>query len=290
MNIDASINPEVYIKAAKLVQQADALLICAGAGMGVDSGLPDFRGDHGFWKAYPALEQEGLTFMDLANPKGFEISPERAWGFYGHRYHLYCQTQPHNGFQILKRWCSLIAHPHFVFTSNVDGHFQKAGFNEDQILECHGSINHLQCSGEHGRQCTGIWPAETNTNLQSLLINNMRLTAQSQLPKCPQCHGIARPNILMFDDYHWQSGHTETQEYKFQCWRDSLFSPTTHLSKKLLVIEIGAGTEIPSVRHLSESMNTDVIRINPRESQGNDSVLSISTGGLIALQEIDKLI
>lgn len=43
------------IQAAKLIQDADSLVICAGAGMGVDSGLPDFRGDHGFWKAYPGL-------------------------------------------------------------------------------------------------------------------------------------------------------------------------------------------------------------------------------------------
>ena len=38
----------------------DGLLITAGAGMGVDSGLPDFRGREGFWQAYPALAQAGL--------------------------------------------------------------------------------------------------------------------------------------------------------------------------------------------------------------------------------------
>ena len=37
------------------VRQSDGLLITAGAGLGVDSGLPDFRGSGGFWKAYPAL-------------------------------------------------------------------------------------------------------------------------------------------------------------------------------------------------------------------------------------------
>lgn len=80
------IGPYSFSDAARLIQQADVLLICAGAGIGVDSGLPDFRGDHGFWKAYPALEQEGLTFLDLANPQGFEINAPRAWGFYVHRH------------------------------------------------------------------------------------------------------------------------------------------------------------------------------------------------------------
>ena len=46
-------------RAAALVAEADALVIAAGAGMGVDSGLPDFRGNAGFRKAYPALAAEG---------------------------------------------------------------------------------------------------------------------------------------------------------------------------------------------------------------------------------------
>lgn len=272
---------------AKLIQEADALLVCAGAGMGVDSGLPDFRGDYGFWKAYPALEQEGLTFMDLANPLGFETNAKRAWGFYGHRYQLYDQTIPHEGFQILKRWCSLKSTPGFVFTSNVDGHFQKAGFNEAQVLECHGSINHLQCAGENGSACSGIWPAVSDSSLQSLKVNTDTLTTLSQLPQCPSCRGLARPNILMFDDYNWQTERTEAQEKRFQYWKGDLGS---HPKKKLLVIEIGAGTAIPSVRHLTESMNTDIIRINLRDSQGADSVVSIPTRGLEALLEIDDFI
>ena len=39
-------------RAASLIEQADALIVAAGAGMGVDSGLPDFRGKDGFWRAY----------------------------------------------------------------------------------------------------------------------------------------------------------------------------------------------------------------------------------------------
>jgi len=47
-----------FARAAEYIVQADGLLITAGAGMGVDSGLPDFRGKNGFWHAYPALGQE----------------------------------------------------------------------------------------------------------------------------------------------------------------------------------------------------------------------------------------
>jgi len=37
------------------IKTADALLITAGAGMGVDSGLPDFRGTQEFWRAYQRI-------------------------------------------------------------------------------------------------------------------------------------------------------------------------------------------------------------------------------------------
>jgi len=64
----------------------------AGAGMGVDSGLPDFRGDEGFWKAYPPMAKLGIRFSSMANPRWFESDPELAWGFYGHRLNLYRAT------------------------------------------------------------------------------------------------------------------------------------------------------------------------------------------------------
>jgi len=72
--------------------------------MGVDSGLPDFRGDQGFWKAYPPYAKLGLSFVELANPRWFATDPELAWGFYGHRRGLYRRTVPHEGFARLLRW------------------------------------------------------------------------------------------------------------------------------------------------------------------------------------------
>ena len=56
-----------YLHSAELIAGADALVIAACAGMGVDSGLPDFRGNEGFWQAYPALAKANLDFMDVAD-------------------------------------------------------------------------------------------------------------------------------------------------------------------------------------------------------------------------------
>ena len=79
----------------------------------------------------------------------------------------------------------------FVFTSNVDGQFHKAGFDPQRIVECHGSIHHLQCV----ENCTSdIWPAGD----LSVEVNLETIRATPPLPECEQCAGLARPNILMF--------------------------------------------------------------------------------------------
>ena len=90
--------------AARAIDSAEAILIGTGAGMGVDSGLPDFRGNEGFWKAYPPFAERGLSFVDMASPDWFDAEPALAWGFYGHRFNLYRDTVPHGGFGILQSW------------------------------------------------------------------------------------------------------------------------------------------------------------------------------------------
>ena len=84
-------------RVAELIAKADALLITAGAGMGVDRGLPDFRGKDGFWGAYPALGKRGISFEQMAQPTWFSDDPAMAWAFYGHRQQLYRETKPHDG-------------------------------------------------------------------------------------------------------------------------------------------------------------------------------------------------
>lgn len=70
--------------AASFIKKADAIIIGAGAGIGCDSGLPDFRGNEGFWKNYPPYR--GLfDFYDCANPAFLQRQPNLFWGFYGSR-------------------------------------------------------------------------------------------------------------------------------------------------------------------------------------------------------------
>jgi len=141
-----TIDSTAIAAAVAAIAAADTLVVSAGAGMGVDSGLPDFRGSEGFWNAYPPYRALGLSFIDLANPRWFVEDPALAWGFYGHRLALYRRTSPHAGFGILKGIGARMAGGVFVVTSNVDGQFQRAGFDAAAICEVHGAIEHFQCT------------------------------------------------------------------------------------------------------------------------------------------------
>jgi NAD-dependent SIR2 family protein deacetylase len=241
--------------AAQLIEQADALVIAAGAGMGVDSGLPDFRGDTGFWKAYPALGRQGMAFIDVASPRTFETDPHLAWGFYGHRLALYRETVPHEGFAILRDWAEQLPLGAFVYTSNVDGQFQKAGFAHDKVHECHGSIHWLQCANAC---CDDLWPADE----LAPVVDAQACRWLGELPRCPHCHGLARPNILMFGDDGWQPARADRQRIELDSWLSKVHQP--------VVVEIGAGTQISTVRHYTQIIihahGGRVIRINPREA------------------------
>jgi len=266
-----------------VIASAEALLICAGAGMGVDSGLPDFRGTEGFWRAYPVLAKRGLQFEEMANPRLFETEPSLAWAFYGHRLELYRNTTPHRGFtQVLQVGCRK-PHGYFVFTSNVDGQFQKAGSDPDRIVECHGSIRHFQCMGPCSDE---IWEGVNET----VRVDLEAFRAQEPLPKCPNCSRLARPNILMFGDWSWLSSRTEAQQERFLKWLEEVQDSDA----KLAVIELGAETAIPTVRHMSEyavqGTNGKLIRVNPREASHPPGQIGLPLGALEAIEKIAQFL
>jgi NAD-dependent SIR2 family protein deacetylase len=267
---------DVHAAAASAIRAAAALVVTAGAGMGVDSGLPDFRGDRGFWKAYPPYERLGISFYDAANPSHFERDPAFGWGFYGHRAHLYRSTAPHAGYAVLRRWIERFRLPCFVVTSNVDGQFQKAGFDEERILEVHGSIHWLQCV----EPCSGtLW-----RNEEVVPVDEATMRAR-HVPRCIRCRDVARPNILMFGDGSWISSRTDAQHDAFLEWLDD------RGDRPLVVIELGAGLAVPTIRWHSERLaaraGATLIRVNPREPGVEPGHLSIASGALAALERID---
>lgn len=266
-------------KAADLIGKADALLITAGAGIGVDSGLPDFRGTQGFWRAYPALKQRGLGFEQIAQPSWFFREPETAWAFYGHRHQLYRETKPHAGFGILLEWGRSMPAGHFVVTSNADGQFQAAGFDEERLVEVHGNVHVHQCTMRCDQATWRNPPHDLRIDLETM-------RAQGELPRCPTCGGVARPNVLMFDDSTWVSRPRDHQRARYLQWL------ATVRGRRVVIVEVGAGLAIPKIRRLGEELVAEgaatLVRINPDASERDDGAIPIRMGALEALRQIHE--
>ena len=200
-----------------------------------------------------------LVFCGTGESRWFDSDPQRAWGFYGHRLNLYRNTQPHAGFGQSLAWGRSKPLGYFVFTSNVDGQFQRAGFDAERIVECHGSIHHLQCS----RPCS-----DEITRADDLRIKvDESDFARLPLPDCPHCGSMPRPNVLMFGDGRWLDGRTGEQWQRYEQWCRKT------QGKRLAILEFGAGTAVPTVRCHCECHGGTLIRINPREP-------SVGRGGI----------
>lgn len=262
---------------ARALGKAEALLVTAGAGMSVDSGLPDYRGNKGFWRAYPPLEKLGIPFERMAQPYWFVEKPRMAWAWYGHRAQLYRQATPHAGHDLLREWMMAMPAGGFVATSNVDGQFAAAGCAERGVYELHGNIHRLQCV----EPCRDeVWSAE----LPDLRIDLETLTAQGELPRCPACGALARPNVLMFNDGCWVDAVAREQGRRFDQWL------TQVRGRRLVILELGAGKALPTIRRLGERIAerslVTLVRINPDARQEEESLIALPMGALEALTAI----
>lgn len=237
-------------QAVAWLQDADGLLITAGAGMGTDAGLPDFRDGKGFWRAYPAVGREGMRFDEIASPEAFHETPRLAWGLYGRRLNMCRQAVPHAGYDILRRWAKALPLGAFVYTSNVDGHFARAGFAPDRIAESHGSMYVLQCLNA----CTPhLWPADDFHPV----VDEASCRLSSAVPMCPHCGAVARPNILMSNDWKWVPDRVLQQHAHMAQWLQK--------TRRLVVVELGADASMPALRQFGERQAPRVIRLHRRD-------------------------
>ena len=88
----------------------------------------------------------------------------------------------------------------------------------------------------------------------------------------------------MFGDWGWNERRAQAQQQRY----DQFLNSTSE--GKLVCIEIGAGSDIPTVRHECESAEGTLIRINPRDFYVSGNSVSIPLGALDALQRIDELL
>jgi NAD-dependent SIR2 family protein deacetylase len=256
--------------------KADAMVILTGAGMGVDSGMKTFRGEDGSWGKIEA--QNDKTIFELSNPEMFIQNPRWIWTLFAQRMKLYADTQPHKGFYILKSWLEKFELDYFILTSNVDSHFQKAGFEEERIRELHGSLAWLQSI--QPQVFPGFWRNDLDLNTLEQSI------AEGIFPMCADGQTMARPNVYMFRDFEYINTRSRSQDFHYQHFL------TKNKGKNIIAFEIGSGLHVQTVRiktrELISQYNAKVVRINPTDYKIKAPHIGIAKGALATLEEIQS--
>lgn len=287
------------IKASKeYIDNFDALLIVAGAGLGIDSGLPDYRGPQGLWNTWHPAKDLNMTYEKLSTHELFLENPSLSWGFQTYLTKLYNELNPHQGYFDLLNICkNKFNNNYFVITSNVDSQFLKSGFDEKKLYEVHGTKRLWQCTDKKCNKTHYPWPM----NIDDLpKIDDETLTALRPFPKCKYCSSIARPNVSFFGDYYFNEKNCKKQSLNLFNWLEN------NKKKKLLIIEIGCGVSKHSIRFtlknnqytmlsnewklpksfLTEN-NTKLIRINPDDEDYEEGIVKINFGAKKALHMLN---
>lgn len=125
------------VRIDRALAEADLVVIGASNGLDIAEGLNLFRADDHFWETYGDLAQAdgiGCILQGLGSP---DANVRRRWAerFYQKEYLEYEPGPLMNGLRHLTGHADA-----FVLTCNIDGHFARAGFNENRVLETEGSI------------------------------------------------------------------------------------------------------------------------------------------------------
>ena len=121
-------------RAAKDILNSKRTIAFTGAGISVESGIPDFRGAQGLWQKYDPEE--------YAHIHTFHSDPDRVWLMLKEMFSLIMEAKPnpaHLGLAELERMGYLSS----VITQNVDGLHQAAGSRN--VIEFHGTHRTLSC-------------------------------------------------------------------------------------------------------------------------------------------------
>lgn len=164
----------------KLIVEAEAIVIGAGAGLSSAAGLT-YSGQRFEEHFAPFIKAYGLTDMYSAGFYPF-TTEEKKWGYWSQ--HLYLNRYQTDSLPLYQDLYEVVADKnYFVITTNVDSQFEKAGFDKEKLFEVQGNYGEFQCSVP----ChDGVY--NNQVALEILLANRQGLEVRTEdIPKCPKC-------------------------------------------------------------------------------------------------------
>ncbi|WP_069593265.1 Sir2 family NAD-dependent protein deacetylase [Methanosphaera sp. WGK6] len=267
-------------KLTKLINEAEYIIIGAGAGLSTAAGI-DYGGERFKKNFSDYIEKYDFTDMYSSGFYPFETEEEK-WAYWAR--HIYLNSTGMEATELYKKLLKLVKdEKYFIITTNVDNQFIKAGFNRNNIFATQGSYNLIQCKNAcHNK----LYDA---TDLVEKLRENtsVDLKVPTELvPKCPICGGEMDVNLrkdhLFVEDDTW---HKQNKAY-------TDFINNAKNSKTVL-LEFGIGFNTPGIiRFPFESMTTKIKEWNL--ARFNKDYLEIvvdyhGTGKLVSCDSLDSM-
>jgi NAD-dependent deacetylase len=157
-------------EAAKAIRSAKSVIAVTGAGVSVESGIPDFRSAGGLWTKYPPEE--------FATLDAFERDPSRLWKLWLELGEMLQGVQPNPAHFALAE-LEKLGWLHGIITQNIDNLHQIAG--NTKVIEYHGNAQRLHCLACHKR---------TPLKLEEL---------GGKAPVCT-CGAVMKPDVVLFGE------------------------------------------------------------------------------------------
>jgi NAD-dependent deacetylase len=166
----ANLKETTPAKLAALLQQHRRLVALTGAGISVESGIPDFRSPDGLWARFDPME--------YAHIQAFRKNPAKVWALLKEMDETVSRARPnpaHFALAELEARGLLLG----IITQNVDNLHQAAG--SKRVVEYHGNALRFICD-----TCKGHHPRET--------------LDFSHPPLYCLCGGLIRPDVVFFGE------------------------------------------------------------------------------------------
>lgn len=215
----------------KLITNADAIVIGAGAGLSASAGFE--YGGKTFLKNFKYMfEKFGYTDMYQAGFHHFS-SEEEKWAYWAKMIDL--NRYEAGAMPLYKQLLELVKQKnYFVITTNVDHQFQLAGFDKTKLFYMQGDYGLFQCS----KACHNKTYDNENDIKQMLESIKDNRVSKNRIPLCPICGAPMTTNLRCNDSFVEDEGWHDAQKRFISFINENK-------NKNILLLELGVGFSTP---------------------------------------------